>query len=120
MAGALLVAPPCVENFALDGPPFAFAPLVREHLQFPSILAGRNDEYASFGHSRKMARLWGSRFVDAGWTGHINAESGLGSWPYGEFLLDRLMWSLGARQPDVLSSTPRKSSIQSTDISPGL
>lgn len=121
VAGALLVAPPCVENLALDSPLFAFAPLVRERLQFPSILAAsRNDEYASFGHSRKMARLWGSRFVDAGWTGHINAESGLGSWPYGEFLLDRLMWSLGAQQPDILSPTPRSSSIQSTDISLGL
>jgi hypothetical protein len=41
-----------------------------------------------------MARAWGSRLVDVGWLGHINARSGIGHWPFGEFLLERLIHSL--------------------------
>lgn len=118
VAGALLVAPPGVENLPSDSPLAAFAPLARERLSFPSILAAsRNDEYASFGRSRKMARLWGSRFIDAGWTGHINADSGLDSWPYGEFLLDRLIWSLTRHQAEWVSDLPASGRIRSSDIS---
>ena len=40
-----------------------------------------------------MARLWGSRFADAGWLGHINAESEIGDWPFGQHLVNRLLWS---------------------------
>lgn len=92
--GALLVAPPSVEGAPRDGRLSAFAPLVRDRLRFPSILAAsRDDSYASFGHSRKMARVWGSRLVDAGWVGHINADSGIGDWPFGQHLVNRLVWS---------------------------
>lgn len=121
VAGALLVAPPWVGDLAADSPLSAFAPLARDRLAFPSILAAsRNDPYASFGHSRKMAQRWGSRFVGAGWSGHINAESGLGSWPYGEFLLDRLVWSLTKHQTARLSDLPVSARIRSSDISLGL
>jgi predicted alpha/beta hydrolase family esterase len=93
VVGALLVAPPTVEDRLADSRLSAFAPLAREKLPFPSIVAAsRDDPYASFGHSRKMARLWGSRLVDAGWLGHINAESRIGNWPFGLHLLDRLLW----------------------------
>jgi hypothetical protein len=34
-----------------------------------------------------MAGHWGSRFVDLGERGHINAESGLGDWPEGHAML---------------------------------
>jgi predicted alpha/beta hydrolase family esterase len=91
--GALLVAPPSVEN--VRDPRLApFAPLVRERLAFPSILAAsRDDPYADFGQAKKMARLWGCRFADAGWLGHINAESEIGDWPFGQHLVNRLLWS---------------------------
>lgn len=121
VAGALLVAPPWVGDLPADSPLSAFAPLARERLAFPSILAAsRNDPYAGFSQSQKMARRWGSRFVGAGWTGHINAESGLGSWPYGEFLLDRLVWSLTRRQSAQVAGLPVSARIRSSDIPLGL
>jgi len=93
--GALLVAPPAIEGVPRDERLTGFAPLVREKLAFPSILAAsRNDPYAEFGHAKKMARLWGSRFADAGWLGHINAESGIADWPFGQHLVNRLLWAV--------------------------
>lgn len=121
VAGALLVAPPNVEKPGPQSRLAAFSPLVREPLAFPSILAAsRNDDYASFGHSRKMARLWGSRLVDAGWVGHINADSGLGSWPYGEFLVDRLIRSLSAPFTHQASQGAGAARVKSAEISLGL
>ncbi|MDZ4308125.1 alpha/beta hydrolase [Allopontixanthobacter sp.] len=93
--GALLVAPPNLEGTPFDSRLCAFAPLVRDRLRFPSVLvASEDDPYASFGHSRKMARLWGSRFVNAGWLGHINADSRIGDWPFGRFLLQQFLLDL--------------------------
>ena len=37
-----------------------------------------------------LATAWGSRFVDVGAHGHINADAGVGPWPLGERLLDEL------------------------------
>jgi hypothetical protein len=39
-----------------------------------------------------LARRWRARFVNAGLFGHINADSGIGEWPYGLSLLDTLMF----------------------------
>lgn len=92
VAGALLVAPPEVEERPIDDRLSAFAPLARTRFAFPTLLVGsRNDPYASFGHSRRMARIWGSQLIDAGPLGHINAQSGLHDWPHGLFLLHRLI-----------------------------
>ena len=77
MRGALLVAPPDVDS--ADAHPFVrrFAPAPNRALPFPSILvASRDDRYAAFGRLEGHARAWGSRFVDAGQAGHINARSG--------------------------------------------
>lgn len=58
---------------------------------FPSILvASTNDEYASIEYAQKLAMLWGSRFINVGNKGHINALSGLGFWEEGFVLLKRL------------------------------
>ena len=95
VVGALLVAPPKVEGLTADSRLDGFAPLVREKLRFPSLLAAsRDDPYVSFKLAKKMARTWGSRLVDVGWLGHVNARSGIGDWPFGEFLLERLIHSL--------------------------
>lgn len=89
--GALLVAPPEVEGAGIDERLQAFAPVIRRRLPFTSILAAsRNDPYVCFGHARRLARIWGSRLVDVGYLGHINADSDIGDWPYGRYLLDRL------------------------------
>ena len=90
--GALLVAPPQVEGPEIDARISGFAPVVRQRLPFTSILAAsQNDRYIEFGQAKKLARIWGSRFVDVGPLGHINADSGIGNWPYGRYLLDRLI-----------------------------
>jgi len=92
IAGALLVAPPDVD--AADAHPFVrrFAPAPVAPLPFRSTLvASRNDRYAAPGRLEALGRAWGSRFVDAGPVGHINAESGLGYWAEGEVLLEQLI-----------------------------
>lgn len=92
VVGAMLVAPPEVEAAPIDERLRPFGPIARRRLPFSSILvASRNDPYASFGHAKRMARIWGSRLLDAGPMGHINAESGIRDWPYGLFLLRKLV-----------------------------
>jgi predicted alpha/beta hydrolase family esterase len=89
--GALLVAPPDVEDKQADQRLARFAPVMRNPLPFPSaVVASRDDPYVEFGRARRLARIWKSRFVDAGWLGHINAASGIGDWPFGKFLLRQL------------------------------
>jgi len=95
VVGALLVAPPDVEAKEVDSRLARFAPVMPNRLPFVSILAAsRNDPYASYGRARRLARTWGSRLVDAGPLGHINADSGIEDWPYGKYLLDRLIASV--------------------------
>lgn len=90
--GALLVAPPEVDFFPIDERLAKFAPTPEEPLPFPSILvASRNDPYMGGRSARRLARAWGSWFADAGDAGHINADSGFGDWPFGKFLLGRLL-----------------------------
>ncbi|MEL0253444.1 MAG: alpha/beta hydrolase, partial [Novosphingobium sp.] len=90
--GALLVAPPDVEERPIDRRLTRFAPFPGGELPFPSILvASRNDPYMGIGQARNLARTWGSSFADAGEVGHINAESGLGDWTFGRLLLNRLL-----------------------------
>lgn len=92
VAGALLVAPPEVDFFPRDERLTGFAPTPADALPFPSILVGsRNDPWIGLDTARGLAKRWGSDFVDAGNVGHINADSGLGSWEDGKRLLERLL-----------------------------
>src|SRR5205085_8782089 len=89
--GALLWAPPDVE--LPDFPPVleGFAPIPRARLPFTSIVvASRNDPFSAFARAEALAAAWGSRLVDVGEQGHINADAGLGPWPLGERLLEEL------------------------------
>ena len=82
--GALLVAPGDVEETELALALPGWAPIVRDRLPFPSVLvASRNDPYCAWGRADQLARDWGSRLVDLGPCGHVNAESGLGDWTEG-------------------------------------
>lgn len=102
--GALLVAPPEVDDSPLDRRVETFAPTARGRLPFPSVLAAsRNDPYAGFGRAKRMARIWGSRLVDVGSLGHINADSGIGDWPYGRYLLERLAASVTNGRPPLVN-----------------
>ncbi len=83
--GGFLVAPPSVkllETFDTIDPAFLIPP--GEKLPFPSlVIASRDDPYASFADSEELARVLGAELADAGFSGHINIESGHGPWPEG-------------------------------------
>lgn len=90
--GALLVAPPEVDIATQDARLLGFAPAPKALLPFPSIVvASRDDPYIRFERARLLAQFWGSQFADAGQVGHINADSGLGEWQFGQFLLTRFL-----------------------------
>ncbi|MGQ0709046.1 MAG: RBBP9/YdeN family alpha/beta hydrolase [Rhodoferax sp.] len=90
--GALLVAPGDPEREELRGVLRSWAPVVRTRLPFASLLLGSsNDPYCQWERAQGFARDWGSRFVDYGARGHINAESGLGDWPEGLDYLHRVV-----------------------------
>lgn len=92
VAGALLVAPPDVDTTPLDPRLSGFAPAPAAPLPFPAIVvASRNDPFMTMRAARLLAHVWHAGFADAGPIGHINAESGIADWPFGQFLLSRLL-----------------------------
>lgn len=92
VAGALLVAPPDIDQQNTSGELKSFAPIPRGSLPFPTILVASDDDpYGSVQRSFDRARDWGCHFVNIGSCGHINAASGIGLWHEGQQLLDRLV-----------------------------
>jgi predicted alpha/beta hydrolase family esterase len=97
IAGAFLVAPPDLESPAL---PAGIDPAFKEKapqaaLGVPGVIvASRNDAFADYAFSEKLAHLWGLDLADAGEAGHINAESGHGPWPEGLMRLAGLLSKL--------------------------
>lgn len=92
VVGALLVAAPDVDRPGRDPRLAHFGAAPRQPLPFPSVLvASRDDPCCKFDAALALARGWGSQFVDAGPAGHLNADSGLGDWAFGERLLERLL-----------------------------
>ena len=89
--GALLVAPADVDKPGTSERITPFAPMPIRRLPFPSLLvASRDDPWMRFDRARDLARHWGSKLVDAGMLGHINADSDLADWPEGQALLTQL------------------------------
>jgi predicted alpha/beta hydrolase family esterase len=93
IGAALLVAPADVESEAHSQPQSrVFAPVPLPRFRFPSVLvASANDPCGSLAWSRRLARAWGSEFIDIGPCGHINTAAGFGLWPEGRRLLRHLM-----------------------------
>jgi predicted alpha/beta hydrolase family esterase len=93
VAAALLVAPADVDS-ARHTPEHirSFAPIPRFELPFRSIVvASSNDPYIGSERARELAQAWGAGFVDAGASGHINADAGFGPWPAGERIVQSLI-----------------------------
>ncbi len=89
---ALLVAPGDPERDELQPLLPSWQPIVQKRLTFASVLvAGRNDPYCSLERARGFADDWGAHFIDAGECGHLNADSGLGDWPEGRLILEKLL-----------------------------
>ncbi len=99
IAGALLVAPPWLT--ASDTCPAElrdFLPIPMARLPFFSIVvASENDPYLPIEIAVRLARSWGSEFINAGRQGHINTASGHGPWPAGEGLLEDLRQAAARR-----------------------
>ena len=90
--GALLVAPPDVEQGEVRQTLPSWAPVPLQPLPFQTVLfAGSNDSFCAPQRARQFAAAWGAEFIDAGLLGHLNAESGLGDWPQAQDQLLRLM-----------------------------
>ncbi|MFM2208520.1 MAG: hypothetical protein RIQ96_163 [Pseudomonadota bacterium] len=90
--GALLVAPCDSERADLRQVLRTWAPVPQQALPFTSVVvASRDDSYCDFPRAQAFAQAWGAQFIDHGACGHINADSGLGSWPEGHVLLQDLM-----------------------------
>lgn len=104
VAGALLVAPADVDR-ADPRPELAgFAPAPKAPLPFPSILvASSDDPWIDIERAHSLAVDWGSHFVDLGAHGHINAASGLGWWPEGQELLERVIEAAGGPRGEARS-----------------
>jgi predicted alpha/beta hydrolase family esterase len=89
VAGAFLVAPSDVDapSYPIDAGGFRPVPMAR--LPFPSVLvASTDDPYAEIARSRAFAQAWGSKLIEIGDAGHINADTGFGPWPEGERMLE--------------------------------
>lgn len=90
--GALLVAPPDADRTDFPLVAKSFAPAPSEPLPFRSIVvSSTNDQYATLQRQKTYANAWGSRFVNLGEAGHINAESNLGEWENGQTLVEELV-----------------------------
>ena len=89
---ALLVAPGDVERPEIREQIPTWSPIDLQALPFPSVLLGsRNDPYCEFERAQLFGYAWNAQFMDYGECGHINADSGLASWPEGHVLLQDLM-----------------------------
>lgn len=108
VGGALLVAPSDVERPDASPAIRDFAPIPMKPLPFPSILvSSSNDPYLAVARSRELAAAWGSRWIDAGAAGHVNAASGFGPWPGGLALLQDLL-RIGGHAGGKKAASPRR------------
>lgn len=107
VAGAFFVAPPEVTNPGLRPKHLmTFGPYPRDPLPFPSILvASRNDPFSSFAAAEEIADAWGSLFVDAGESGHLNQDSGHGPWPEGLLTFGKFISKLPL-EPEPMPAIP--------------
>jgi predicted alpha/beta hydrolase family esterase len=97
VAGAFLVAPSDVDapSYPIDAG--GFRPVPMQPLPFPSVVvASTDDPYASIDRSRAFAQAWGSKLIEIGNAGHINADTGYGPWPEGEQMLEAFCSTLQA------------------------
>ncbi|HKT27878.1 RBBP9/YdeN family alpha/beta hydrolase [Dyella sp.] len=92
IAGALLVAVPDPSGVSFPTEAKGFTPVPLDPLPCPSIVvASSNDPYSDIAFATQCAHAWGSRLINIGRAGHINAASGLGHWDNGQRMLRSLL-----------------------------
>lgn len=88
--GALLVAPSDIEAPVYTFHATGFTPIPLNKIGFPTIVAASsNDEWVSMERAAFFAQCWGSKLVNIGEAGHINAASGYYQWQQGLELLQQ-------------------------------
>lgn len=89
--GALLVAPSDIEAPVYTFPATGFTPVPLGKILFPTIVVtSNNDEWVSPERAAFFANQWGSKLINIGNAGHINAASGYYEWKEGLELLYQL------------------------------
>jgi predicted alpha/beta hydrolase family esterase len=92
--GALLVGPSDTDAPSYPAGPTGFAPMPLDPIPFPTIVVASDDDpYVTEERARVFAERWGSELVVIPGAGHLNSDSGLGDWPDGLALVDRLLAS---------------------------
>jgi predicted alpha/beta hydrolase family esterase len=92
IAGALLVAVPDPSGASFPSEAKGFHPVPPGPLPCPSlVVASSDDPYSDIAFATQCADAWGSRLINIGQAGHINAASGLGRWDEGQRLLRSLL-----------------------------
>ncbi|WP_304169804.1 alpha/beta hydrolase [Lonsdalea britannica] len=78
IAGVMLVAPAEPMRFEIE------ERIRAERLNVPALaFATHNDPLMTYERAKHWSEAWGCELVDVGEGGHINAESGFGTWEYG-------------------------------------
>lgn len=89
--GALMVAPSDIENPVYTFPATGFAPMPTDKINFPTIVvASSDDPWVSLVRATFFADSWGSKLINIGEAGHVNAISGFGKWDEGLQILHEL------------------------------
>jgi predicted alpha/beta hydrolase family esterase len=97
--GVFLVAPPDPL-----GPTFptalleSFVPFEPAPLDVPAVLVvSEDDPYCTLDAADRLATGWDVPLINAGHHGHLNSDSDLGLWPFGQDLLTSFLAGLGQR-----------------------
>jgi uncharacterized protein len=102
IAGALLVAPADPSRFTINGERInqdslelqvgLYDLMPKLHTGYPTVIAAStNDHCMPFKRTAWWANTWGSKLVNLGNAGHVNADSGYGAWPQGLALYNELV-----------------------------
>lgn len=91
--GAMIVAPPDIENPWKDYGFDTFLPIPKDKLSFPSFMvASTNDHWATVERTQVFAHYWGCEITWLENAGHISSGSGHGEWKVGLELLMNIKW----------------------------
>ena len=92
IAGIMFVSVPDPHGPCFPAEASGFNPPAQRAMPFQSIVVSSEDDpYGTADYMRRCAQTWGSRFVNVGAAGHINAASNLGKWDAGWQLLQTLL-----------------------------
>lgn len=89
---AFLVAPPSSALFHVEPKLHSWRNVPQQKLRFSSLLlTSSNDPYCTEEQALMLAQQWGSVPHKVGALGHVNAESGLGTWEQGYVWLQEFL-----------------------------